>query len=352
MIDPPAAHRIRVLVADDSALVRLMLRHLLEQAGDIEVVDTASSGLEAIEKVRTLKPDVLTLDIEMSGIDGIETTRRLMATNPLPILVISSISTEGAEATFRALDAGAADFVPKGVSRDQHGVGDIAVGLIEKVRALAKRPSARPPAAAPSAPAAAPDRVLKGPFQSVAIAASTGGPSAVETLLGGLPRSFPFPLLIVQHMPPYFLELFVKRLAKCSPLDVNLARDGETVGPGTVRVGPGGLDLCVAGSGSKIHLRLAERQGGSSHKPSADALFSTLADVCGPGVLGVVMTGMGQDGLEGARRLHAAGGRLIAQSERSCVVYGMPRAIVDAGIADLVCDLDQLAPALCTAAGV
>lgn len=339
---------IRVLVVDDSAFMRKALATMLAGDPDIEVVGTARNGEEALELVTRLDPDVVTMDVEMPVMDGITAVRHIMATMPRPILMVSSLTREGAEATLAALDAGAVDFIPKELSRVSLEIVRIQDELRTKVKAVARRRVA-PPSPSPR-PAPLPIARPSG-MELCTIGVSTGGPPAIQHLLAALPAQFPIPILIAQHMPRAFTGPFAQRLDSSCPLTVREAEDGMPLRPGLVLIGPGGLHLRVRRQGLTLHAEVGEEPREALYKPSATELISAAARVCGARAMALIMTGMGSDGLEGARLLKAAGGVVLAQSEATCTVYGMPKAVVDAGLADHIFDLDAIAEALLHFAG-
>lgn len=344
---------IRVVVVDDSAFMRKAIGTMLENDPEITVVGTAKNGQEGLELVRQLDPDVVTLDIEMPVMDGLTTLRHIMMEMPRPVLMISSLTVEGAEATLKALDAGAVDFIPKKLSRVSLEIINIEKDLQAKVKAVAKRPrTARalrprsaPPIVAPSWSTAARSSLRT----VVAVGVSTGGPPAVQSILSQLPADFPATILIAQHMPQAFTGAFAKRLNSLSPLDITEAQDGDPMAPGKVYVAPGGSHLRVRRDGMRYVVEVSAEPAESLYKPSANELIASVAEHLGPRAVGLMLTGMGSDGLEGSKKLKSAGGRILAQSDATCVVYGMPKAVVDAGLADQVVDLADIPSALMAA---
>ncbi|NLY40586.1 MAG: chemotaxis response regulator protein-glutamate methylesterase [Desulfovibrionales bacterium] len=344
---------IRVVVVDDSAFMRKAIGTMLENDPEITVVGTAKNGQEGLELVRQLDPDVVTLDIEMPVMDGLTTLRHIMMEMPRPVLMISSLTVEGAEATLKALDAGAVDFIPKKLSRVSLEIINIEKDLQAKVKAVAKRPrTARalrprsaPPVVAPSWSTAARSSLRT----VVAVGVSTGGPPAVQSILSQLPADFPATILIAQHMPQAFTGAFAKRLNSLSPLDITEAQDGDPMAPGKVYVAPGGSHLRVRRDGMRYVVEVSAEPAESLYKPSANELIASVAEHLGPRAVGLMLTGMGSDGLEGSKKLKSAGGRILAQSDATCVVYGMPKAVVDAGLADQVVDLADIPSALMAA---
>lgn len=334
--------------------MRKAIGTMLDNDPEIEVVGTGKNGQEGLELVRTLNPDVVTLDIEMPVMDGLTTLKHIMMEMPRPVIMISSLTVEGAEATLKALDAGAVDFIPKKLSRVSLEIVKIEQDLRAKVKAVAKRPGGfrpvrprpvRPVSAMPSL--ASPSRGMT--RSVIAIGVSTGGPPAVQSILSQLPGDFPATILIAQHMPKAFTGPFAKRLDALSALKVSEAVDGAPMAPGAVYIAPGGSHLRARREGMRMVVEVGAEPRDSLYKPSANELLSSVASLCGERTVGVLLTGMGNDGLEGARKLKAAGGRILAQSDVTCVVYGMPKAVVDAGLTDAVVDLPDMPEALTAA---
>ncbi len=355
---------ITVVVVDDSAFMRKAISAMLEKDPEIRVVDTAKNGEEGLEKIRRLQPDVVTLDIEMPVMDGLTALRHIMMEMPRPVLMVSSLTTEGAEATLKAMELGAVDFIPKQLSKVSLDIVKIEDQLRARVKYVAKRklrapvrPLSVPPRpAAGGAPAAAPEaprRELVRPSGApardvVAIGVSTGGPPAVQKVLSSLPADFPAAILIAQHMPAAFTGPFAKRLDSICKITVKEAEHGERVAPGTAYVAPGGQHLRIDQKVSRIDVVVSPDPQEALYKPSANELIRSVAEGVGKRGLGVIMTGMGSDGLEGVKALKEKGGRALAQNDASCVVYGMPKAIVDAGLADEIVDIEELAEAILT----
>lgn len=342
---------IHVLVVDDSGFMRRLVADMLREDKDIEIVGQAANGMEAVQLAAQLKPDVITMDVAMPVLDGIAATRRIMRETPTPILMFSVGTHAGAKATLDALDAGAMDFLSKQMEGSGTHMGAVRQMLRDKVRGLAAqaprlRRRAEAPAAAVAAPRSAPSPAgaVRG-VRLVAIAASTGGPVALQTLLTHLPKDFPLPLLLVQHMPANFTRSFAERLDQICRIRVKEAEPGEIVHPGVAYLAPGGCQMELSEGAAKS---LQIRDGGADelYRPSADITFTSIARNFPGKVLAVVLTGMGVDGRLGAKRLKEHGASIWAQGEDSCTVYGMPRAIVDAGLADAVYDLNEMADAL------
>ncbi len=345
---------VRVLVVDDSSFFRKLVADILKGDGHIEVVGTAVNGSDAIEKVEKLKPDVITMDIEMPVMDGITAVRRIMASHPTPILMFSSLTTSGAQATLDALDAGALDFLPKKFDDISHEKGEIKRILCARVRVLGakglagKNPIPSPAmkietvsGAATTRSASATQKKLTA-VKVVAIGTSTGGPVALQQVLAKLPKEFPFPLLLVQHMPASFTGAFAQRLDKLCAIGVKEAEDGDVLMPGMAFLAPGGKQMLVEQRNGKVQICIQDGLPGQTYKPSVDITFSSISTVYPGHVLGVILTGMGADGREGARLLKSGGSAVWVQDEQSCVVYGMPMAVAEAGLADQVMSLTDI----------
>jgi len=343
--------RINVLVVDDSAFMRRAISNMLEGA-EIVVCGTARNGEEAVLKAQQLRPDVITMDVEMPGMGGLEAVREIALQSDIPVIMVSALTQEGAETTFRALDAGAVDFIPK-PDAAYVNIKDVARDLVAKVRVFARRGTkrrvpARPKVALPPL-ADAPADAMREHFECTAIGASTGGPVALSKLIPALPADFPTPLLIVQHMPPGFTQTFANRLNASSPLSVEEGQEGMVLRKGHAIIAPAGRQIMlrrVYGS-EDVEVVLAADDGRSLHVPSVDVMTASVSDLYGSATLAVILTGMGQDGVAGLRRVKDRGGYVIGQDAATCVVYGMPRAVAHAGLVDRVLPLDQIASALC-----
>jgi len=335
---------VRVLVVDDSAYVRKVVSEMLSRSPFVEVVGVARDGAEALERVGELAPDVVTCDLNMPALDGVAFIREQMARAPLPIVVIS-IAAGAGEQVLAALDAGAVDFVQKPTALATERLMDMADELIDKVKAAARAPRrAMVPAAPPPRPVAA--RASRGTFDIVVIGISTGGPQALKQLIPSLPADFPLPVAMVMHMPLGYTEMYARKLDELSPLHVVEAEDGTPVVPGTVMLAPAGRHLTFRRTAQAVQAQLDVLPLDTPHRPSVDALFHSAADVFGPRVLGIVMTGMGSDGREGAAWIKARGGCILTETEESCVVYGMPRSVVEAGLSDGQAPLEGMAQAI------
>jgi two-component system, chemotaxis family, protein-glutamate methylesterase/glutaminase len=337
---------VRVLVVDDSALMRKLIPQMIEREGSIQVVGTAMDGTFALEKIPELKPDVITLDLDMPRMDGMETLRKIMRTDPKPVIVVSAHSRDGASATFKALSFGALDFVTKPHDPTSH-MDQIALELITKIKAAAKsqllklpEPLAKPRKAKVQA------RQGEPPAKVIGIGISTGGPQALHYVLSQLPSDFPGTILIVQHMPEGFTEMFARRLDETCGIEVKEAKSGDLLVPGRALVCPGNKHMKVKRMplGDVVVLNDGDKVNG--HRPSADVLLHSVGFEFADRAIGVLMTGMGEDGAEGLGTIKNNGGLTIAQTEESCVVYGMPRAAVERGFAMRVVALDALANTL------
>ena len=337
------SERIRVLVVDDSALMRKLIPAILARESSIEVVGTAMDGAFALKKIEELKPDVVTLDLEMPRMDGMETLRLIMRRTPLPVILFSTHSKEGGYATFKALAMGAVDFLAKPKDASSH-LDEIADQLIAKIK-VAKRAVGRklPPAVIEeAAPPKKATHAALPPRRVIAIGISTGGPNALQFVLSQIPADFQSAIVIVQHMPEGFTEMFAKRLDECCALEVHEARSGDLLLAGRVLICPGNRHMMVRRMPRGDMVILSDGPPVNGHRPSADVLFHSVAQEFGLTTVGILMTGMGDDGAEGLGAIKAAGGMTIAQSEDTCVVSGMPRAAILKGYANKIVPLDGL----------
>jgi two-component system chemotaxis response regulator CheB len=335
---------VRVLIVDDSAYVRKVIRQMLSRSPFIEVVGAARDGRDGLEMAAELNPDVITCDLIMPELDGVGFIREQMARRPIPIVVVS-IASESGELVLSALDAGAVDFVQKPTALATDRLLEIGDDLIEKVKAAAR---ARPVVAAEVSvtPAVQPATGTHA-FDMVVIGISTGGPQALKMLIPKLPADFSVPIAIVLHMPVGYTELYARKLNEQSALTVLEAQGGEVVTPGHVYIAPAGRHLTLRRNGAnQVVTYLDVRPLDTPYRPSVDSLFHSAADVYGARVLGIVMTGMGSDGREGSAWIKAKGGTVLTEAEASCVVYGMPRSIVEAGLSDAEVRLDKMADAV------
>lgn len=344
---------IRVLVVDDSAYVRKVVKQMLSRSPFIEVIGTAHDGQEALEQVKELQPDVVTLDLIMPNMNGVEFLQAQMAQRPIPVIVVS-IANESGENALEALDAGAIDFVQKPTALATEKIFEISDELIEKVKTAAhlpiKRlhPPPRPTVSSPR-PTVPPPAVSVRPhaIDLLVLGISTGGPQALTYLIPQLPADFPIPVAIVLHMPIGYTELYARRLNDLSALNVVEAQEGMVVAAGTVLIAPAGRHLSFRrNSEGAVVTHLDARPFDTLHRPSVDVLFQSAADLYQERVLGIVMTGMGSDGKQGAAWIKAKGGLIFTEAEETCVVYGMPRSVDEAGLSDRSIRLDQMVTAI------
>lgn len=351
----------RVLVVDDSGFFRRRIAEMLEADARIKVVGMAVNGKEAIEQVARLKPDVVTMDIEMPVMDGITAVRHIMARHPTPVLMFSSLTSDGAQATLDALDAGAVDFLPKRFDDIAADREQARLLLRRRIHAVARRKQQLHPPAAPLltrgsaavAPVVAPEplTIKRGHYQVVAIASSTGGPVALTQVLTALPADFRTPVVVVQHMPGTFTPAFAQRLDQQCAVRVKEAVDGDVLRPGQVYIAPGGRQMTFVQQGGEVHIHIDDGAPSLHYKPCADVSFASIASVFHGKVLALVLTGMGADGREGARALKNNGATVWSQDEASSVIYGMPMAVAEAGLSDQVLSLRDIGPSLVQAAG-
>ena len=324
------ANPIRVLVVDDSAFMRGALTRNIELDSRFKVIDTAVDGRDGVEKALRLNPDVVTLDVEMPVMNGLDALREIVARSSIPVIMVSSVTEAGAKTTMEALEIGAVDFIPK-----SKGANLIHEKLFAAVTAnLARQPlPLRPQRVAVPVPGLRPvAAIFRGTPKIIVIGSSTGGPQALQEVIGQLPANLPVPIVVAQHMPPHFTQALAKRLDACCPPKVVEATHGEPLVNGTVYIGPGGMHLRVTAT----NLKVEADKGESLYKPSIDALAESALAAFGKNVLGVMLTGMGNDGMKEFLKLRRAGAYNLVQDQASCVVYGMPRAVADAGGADEV----------------
>lgn len=353
MSEPAAPRKIRVLVVDDSAVMRRAITTTLAKDERIEIAGTANNGRAALEALPLVRPDVVTLDIEMPEMDGLAALRELRKLHPrLPVIMFSSLTQRGTQATILALTAGASDYVGK--PTDLANLSDafrcLETELIPKVKMFGEQVLAQREAAASRhhapAPAEAvvsrPGRIRRGTIEAVCIGVSTGGPMALVQLFAAWAEPLAVPLLIVQHMPATFTALLAQRLTSVGVMDVQEAQDGDLVVPGCAYLAPGGRHMEVIRTEAEARLRITDDAPENSCRPAADVLFRSAAGVYGGGLLGVVLTGMGSDGLKGCQAIRARGGNILAQDEATSVVWGMPGAVVNAGLADTVLPLGEI----------
>lgn len=371
---------IKVLVVDDSGFFRRRILEILKPVSTIEVVGTAANGREAIEQVKNLKPDVVTMDYEMPVMDGITALREIMRVQPTPVLMFSTLTQEGARVTLDALEAGAVDYLPKtfeDISRDPDKMREVLSQRILAVAraryrmgrpdstvartslpstetvspfargtastAVTRRLTETTPKEAPSAPGR---KTPARSYQLVAIGTSTGGPVALQKVLTGLPADFPAPIVLVQHMPASFTPAFAERLDRLCKIRVKQAENGDLLEPGVALLAPGGTQMMIERGGSSGRIRILPGDDRLNYKPSVDVTFGSAARTFPGKVLGIILTGMGADGKEGCRLLKETGATVWSQDEESCVIYGMPMAVAKAGLSDEIISLDNIATRL------
>lgn len=346
--------KIRVLVVDDSTFFRKRIVEIINADPLLEVVGSASNGREAVEQALLLRPDVITMDIEMPEMNGIEAVRRISAKLPTPILMFSSLTYDGAKATLEALEAGAVDFLPKHFESVSRHEGGGRHQLCDRVAAITRRPASPRTAPPPVRREAPPPPVVSRPLPGMAatadrvlvIGASTGGPVALQGILAALPAEFAAPVVVAIHMPANFTTAFADRLNSLCRVKVKEAQDGDAPAPGLVLIAPGGKQLIFEKRGVQSRVQVRDGAADQIYRPSVDVLFGSAARAFGAKVLALVLTGMGADGLQGARLLKQAGATLWSQNEASCVVYGMPQAVEHAGLSDRVLPLNEIGRAL------
>ncbi|MEN3333579.1 MAG: two-component system, chemotaxis family, protein-glutamate methylesterase/glutaminase [Blastocatellia bacterium] len=337
---------VRVLVVDDSAYVRKVVKQMLSRSPFIEVVGTARDGREGLEMAEQLSPDVVTCDLIMPVLDGVAFVREQMRRQPVPIVIVS-IANEGSEMALTALDAGAVDFIQKPTALATEKIFEVSDELIEKVKAAANVPMTRLHPALTGAPVsnlAATQGPRAGLIDVIVLGVSTGGPQALKYLIPQLPADFPVPLVMVMHMPIGYTEMYAQRLNEVSKLEVAEAREGDEARAGLALLAPAGRHLTLRRTADgRVVVHLDARPFDAPHRPSVDVLFQSAAEVFRERTLGVVMTGMGSDGKQGAAWIKSQGGMIFTEAEASCVVYGMPCAVVEAGLSDRSAPLEQMA---------
>ena len=351
----PQKGRIRVLVVDDSALMRQFISDILRSDPRIEVAGVARDGKDALAQIKALNPDIVTMDVEMPNMDGLQALEEIMKTNPIPVIMVSTMTQEGAETTFKALALGCVDFIGKPSGSISLNIKDIGHEIIEKVIAASTarvKPRSSMLWSSPKIiPQSSDFRRMSPPVSTgrrdiVAIASSTGGPMALSELLPRLPKNFPVPIVITQHMPKEFTGSFAKRLNETSQIEVLEGFDGLKLKAGRAVIAPGGSHLIVKRRNGEAMCGLSDAPPVLSVKPAANIMFLSVADEYGGNVLSVILTGMGRDGTDGAIALKRRGGYVIAESQKTCVVYGMPKSAVDAGIVDEVLPLGEIPDAM------
>ena len=347
--------KIKVVVVDDSALVRSLLTEIINRQSDMQCVGAAADPLVAREMIRELNPDVITLDVDMPRMDGLEFLSRLMRLRPMPVVMVSTLTEQGADITLRALEMGAVDYVAKPRIGISSGLSELASDIVDKIRVAACAQVKRlgpPPAAAPGiAPAGAAAEPAGAPLprlsteKIICIGASTGGTEAIREVLVPMPADAPA-IVITQHMPPGFTASFAARLHSLCRISVEEARHGQRILPGHAYIAPGGHHLRIDRSGSNYVAVVEDTEPVNRHRPSVEVLFKSAARVLGPNAIGIMLTGMGADGAQAMREMKDAGSYNYVQDEASCVVFGMPRMAIQVGAAHEILPLKQIAPAL------
>ncbi len=354
---------INVIVVDDSAFMRKSLATMIESHPQLKVVATGRDGKEGVELIKKFRPDVVTMDIEMPVMDGLSALSIIMKECPTPVMMVSSLTTEGATATLDALERGAVDFIPKQLSYVSLDILKIKELLHEKIIGIAasRMPKRSPDVGLRRSPlvgagagisgaaqglSAVSSRPVIGGFGAVVLGISTGGPQALMRIAPKLPAGLQLPLLVVQHMPPKFTASLAERLNAACPLPVKEAEDGEYLENGKVYIAQGGHQMTFQRSGMRTMIRINDNNNGSIYKPSVDIMMQSAIENMRKPLLGIIMTGMGRDGLEGLRSIKAKGGYVVAQSEESCVVYGMPRAVIEAKVSDVILNLEDIPAAI------
>ncbi len=337
--------KIKILIVDDSAFMRKSLELMLKEEPSFEIIGKARNGLEAVEMNRKFSPDIITMDIEMPVMDGLTALEKIMKEKPTPVLMVSSLTTDGAEATLKALELGAVDFIPKGMSYVNMNITRVKEDLKSKIKTIVSRHRLKRLAHRGDRQKVPSKTFIREPirknFKAVAIGISTGGPLSLQKVIPTLRADLKVPVFIVQHMPPKFTFSLAQRLNSLSKINVKEAEDGETVQPGMVYIAPGGKHMTLQ-KNSPLKIKLSDYPKETLHKPSVDVMVSSLVDTYGRDLFCTIMTGMGHDGLEGVKKLKQAGGYCVAQDESTSVIYGMPKAIVDNELADAILPLEKI----------
>ncbi len=342
---------IKALVVDDSAFMRKSISILLESDPDIKVVATARDGVEGYQLAKSIRPDIITLDIEMPRMNGLTALKKIMADCPTSVLMLSSLTTEGADVTIKALEYGAVDFIPKELSYVNVNIINIKDELTRKIKEIVKQRAIRNrlkrvQKLSPASARSTNYRQIVLPkigYKAIVLGISTGGPFSLQKLMPVLSSKMKCPIFIVQHMPPKFTKSLAERLNGLSQLEVKEAEDGEIVRNGVAYIAPGGFHMTVVKDTiGKNKISISKEPSTTLNKPSVDVMAKSVIDIFGKYTLGVIMTGMGKDGLEGITKLKSLGGYCIVQDEKTCVVYGMPKAIVDSGLADVIAPLEKI----------
>jgi two-component system, chemotaxis family, protein-glutamate methylesterase/glutaminase len=350
---------IKVLIIDDSAFMRKSLTMMLESDREIRVVATARDGNDGIEKINKLKPDIITLDIEMPGMDGLTALKVIMEQMPVPVLMVSSLTTESAQATMQAFDLGAVDFISKDLASLSTNIKNIKGELIDKIKQIARsrlvqtrfrmrrlvQSSREKKSHVKPVPKIVSFESIASDFEAVVVGVSTGGPEALNKIIPKIPGNFPIGMAIVQHMPPHFTKSLAERLNSISNVNVKEAEHGEVIQPGKVLIAPGGKQMTFINDGPSISTIISDEPLNALYRPSADIMMKSAATSFRGPLLGIIMTGMGKDGVEGLKWIKSKGGYVIAQDEESCIVYGMPQAALEEGVVDSMVSLENISQA-------
>lgn len=339
---------IKVLVVDDSAFMRVAISKMLESDPEIEVLATADNGLQAIEKLKTLKPDVITMDVEMPQMDGITAVKEIVRITSTPIVMLSSVTTDGADITMEALEVGATDFICKPSRYASLDIMNIKREILDKVRLIGKsgkrgiRPLVKKRVSSDQPPEKSSLKHKVGANSVLAIGTSTGGPKALYRIIPQIPATLQSPIFIVQHMPAGFTKSLAEHLNRLSAITIKEAEDGEEVQSGTAYIAPGNLQMQIKNDQGKKTIEISEKIPDMLHNPSVDVMMLSVAAAYRHRAMGVIMTGMGRDGADGLKAIHDAGGRTITEAEESCIVYGMPRAAVEVTKVDRIVPLERI----------
>lgn len=333
---------VKVLIVDDSSFFRKRLTEIIDADPRLQVVATAANGLEAIEQFQAVRPDVVTMDLEMPVMDGITAMRKIKALRQTPILMLSTWTTEGAKSTLDALDAGATDFLPKRFEDLSSDRSEAQKKLCQRIYQLASgfHASLDTPLQPKLAVVSKREHTLKPSL--IAIGTSTGGPIALQKVLTQIPAGFPHPILMVQHMPATFTPSFAERLDAQCKIRVKQAEHGETVHPGTAYLAPGGQQMLLKGRPGRLYLHIEEGDPNQTYKPCVDLTLNSIARICAAETLAIILTGMGSDGRDGCQTIKQLGGTIWAQDQQSSTIYGMPMAVAKAGLADKILDVSDI----------
>ena len=344
---------IKLLIADDSSFMRKAICTIVEKDSDIKVIGFARNGEEAVKLVKELNPDILTLDIEMPVLNGLEALKIIMEENPLPVIMLSSLTKEGASETLKALELGAVDYIPKEIKNTTLDILKIENEIIEKIKLIARkkyiirsqiiRKNKERKNNENLKYYISDDLKDKKNVKIIAIGSSTGGPGALQQIITKLPNNLPCSIVIAQHMPSGFTKAFAERLNSISDIKVKEAEDCENLEDGVVYIAPGNFNMYLIKDFSKILIKIDEKDFGSLYKPSVDVLISSVAEIYGKNAVGIILTGMGCDGLKGMQKLKEKNGYIIAQDENTSIIYGMPKAVIDNNLANKICPIDEIA---------